>query len=198
MKRKIKSSCESAIIFILLGIMTLIFSELLAKSICIIIGAFALVYAAVKFIGIVKVKNALDGAIDFDWSFDLISAIVALIAGLVLVMNPGWILSLLHLAIGILIIVDSVFKIRTALSAKEIGLTDWWIAFVIALATCMLGVFLIIDPVDSIVMTVIGIALIVVGVQNLIEALLTNKIIKYSDNNDNPNVIETTSQDVDK
>ena len=81
---------------------------------------------------------------------------------------------------GIFVLVDGVLKIQTALDAKTFGLTTWWMIILLAMATCICGLLLIFKPFESAVamMILLGITLLIDGIQNLWVGIYTVKVSK--------------------
>ena len=56
---------------------------------------------------------------NLNFQFDFAMGLVFLILGTVLIFHPGDTVAVLHFSVGILVLVDSVFKLQTALDAKH-------------------------------------------------------------------------------
>ena len=79
--------------------------------------------------------------------------------------------------IGVFVLLDGSFKIQTARDAKIFGLHGWWGILVLAILTCLGGLFLIINPFSGAValMILLGATLIMDGIQNLCVVAYTVK-----------------------
>ena len=100
-----------------------------------------------------------------------------LILGTVLIFHPGDTVAVLHFSVGILVLVDSVFKLQTALDAKHFGLKKWWVMLLCALLCAGLGLVLVILPFRTaeILVRVTGAALTVNSGENILTAGYTVK-----------------------
>ena len=103
--------------------------------------------------------------------------LVFLILGTVLIFHPGDTVAVLHFSVGILVLVDSVFKLQTALDAKHFGLKKWWVMLLCALLCAGLGLVLVILPFRTaeILVRVTGAALAVNSGENILTAGYTVK-----------------------
>ena len=79
--------------------------------------------------------------------------------------------------VGILILIDGVFKIQTALDARRFGLSKWWLILIWAIAAGAAGLVLLARPVEAtkLIMQLVGINLMIDGGLNLWVVLYTVK-----------------------
>ncbi len=91
------------------------------------------------------------------------------ILGLYFLSRPGNVLLLLPVIVGIIILVDSVFKLQSALELRQLGEGNWWSVLALALVNILLALFLLLNPFEGSMslMVYLGISLIVEGIQGL-------------------------------
>lgn len=107
---------------------------------------------------------------------------LAIIAGIILCVKYKSIISVVLFLFGIFIIVSGIVDFVSAIDAKKNDLKSWIISLIMAAATIILGLIVVINPFDSMMMLtrLLGVALIAYAVMDLISFVQVKKIIKYS------------------
>lgn len=150
------------ILYFVLGLLFLIFSQQITLIICYILGAALLLG------GVVQVISFLVNRRETTLSdrFALCLGVLIGVGGGVILAMPGLLSGVINWLFGIVLMVDGIIKLKTALEAKQSS-TGWWLSLIFALAAFLLGVSLIFMPVDQSVLTIFtGIFLIIVAVLN--------------------------------
>ena len=150
------------ILYFVLGLLFLIFSQQITLIICYILGAALLLG------GVVQVISFLVNRRETTLSdrFALCLGVLIGVGGGVILAMPGLLSGVINWLFGIVRMVDGIIKLKTALEAKQSS-TGWWLSLIFALAAFLLGVALIFMPVDQSVLTIFtGIFLIIVAVLN--------------------------------
>lgn len=150
------------ILYFVLGLLFLIFSQQITLIICYILGAALLLG------GVVQVISFLVNRRETTLSdrFALCLGVLIGVGGGVILAMPGLLSGVINWLFGIVLMVDGIIKLKTALEAKQSS-TGWWLSLIFALAAFLLGVALIFMPVDQSVLTIFtGIFLIIVAVLN--------------------------------
>lgn len=159
-------------VMILLGIVILIFPSASAKLLCVVIGALMATFGAAKLIGYFS-KDLYRLAFQFDLAF----GILLLVMGLIVMLHPWKTIGAVAVITGIYLAVDGGFKFQTAMDAKRFGIKAWWLMLAFAVLTVLAGVVLITDPFGGslALMVLLGISLIIDGMQNIFAVLYTVK-----------------------
>lgn len=107
---------------------------------------------------------------------------LTIIAGIILCVKYKSIISVVLFLFGIFIIVSGIVDFVSAIDAKKNDLKSWIISLIMAAATIILGLIVVINPFDSMMMLtrLLGVALIAYAVMDLISFVQVKKIIKYS------------------
>lgn len=165
-------------VIIVLGFVFVLFPQISALAICYIVGAGVTVFGIVKLIGYFS-KDPFRLAFQFDFAL----GIFAIIAGVLMLIHPVNIVKSVPIIIGVFIIMDGAFKLQTAFDAKAFGMSAWWSILCLAILTCLGGLALVINPFESAAALIIllGITLIIDGIQNLCVTAYTVKIIENKD-----------------
>ena len=161
-----------SIVSLLAGIALVIWPGASVITICYVVGSAAILVGAVRLAGYFS-KDSYN----LNFQFDFAMGLVFLILGTVLIFHPGDTVAVLHFSVGILVLVDSVFKLQTALDAKHFGLKKWWVMLLCALLCAGLGLVLVILPFRTveILVRVTGAALAVNSGENILTAGYTVK-----------------------
>ena len=161
-----------SILSLLVGIALVIWPGASVITICYVVGSAAILVGAVRLAGYFS-KDSYN----LNFQFDFAMGLVFLILGTVLIFHPGDTVAVLHFSVGILVLVDSVFKLQTALDAKHFGLKKWWVMLLCALLCAGLGLVLVILPFRTaeILVRVTGAALAVISGENILTAGYTVK-----------------------
>ena len=114
------------------------------------------------------------------FQFDLALGLFALLFGILFLTHPGAILSITWVLVGIYEIVESVFKIQTAMDARHYQLSGWGLLLFSAIVYLLFGIFLTFNPAKggSLFVQVMGISLIFAGIENIIFTFYTSKRLK--------------------
>ena len=104
-------------------------------------------------------------AIRFDFALALFGCVPG---GLMLWRAPA-LTDILSVMIGLLVLVDSVFKLQVAVDSRRMGAHSWWVTLVCTVVCLVLGILLVFNPFDGkqVLTIMMGVSLIVDGVQNL-------------------------------
>lgn len=147
---------------IALGVFTFVWPEMTAGTICSAMGVAAIVFGIILIITyfLREIKGV---ALTYDFSI----GVLAVACGLILLIGRDRVVDLLQVVIGVYLIVDSVFKLQTALDAKRLGISGWWLSLILTAACLALGIVLTVKVGGSLLMMLIGAALIADGFQNL-------------------------------
>lgn len=164
-----------SIVMILLGLLLVIWPEISLSMFCYMIGIVLVVAGVIKLFGYFS-KDLYRLAFQFDLAF----GIVSILMGAVFIAHPEHILAIVPTIMGVVILADGAFKIQTACDAKRFGLSTWWMIVVLAVLTSCCGLLLIFKPFEGAIamMILLGVTLLVDGIQNLWVAIYTVKACK--------------------
>ena len=162
------------ILYFVLGLLFLIFNQQITLIICYILGAVLLLGGVVQVVSYL-VNRAETTLMD---RFGLCLGVLIGVGGGVILAMPGLLSGIINWLFGIVLIVDGIIKLKTALEAKQDS-TGWWLSLIFALAAFLLGVVLIFMPVEQSILTIFtGIFLMVVSVLNGISYVYIRKTVR--------------------
>lgn len=172
-----------SIVFSVIGVLLIAMPDISAKVIGLSVGIAMIVFGAVRLVGYFS-KDLFRLAFQFDLGF----GILMLALGVIVLTKPENLMTFLGVALGISVLIDSLFKIQIALDSKQFGIKSWWLIFAMAIITGIMGLILIThSAVGAQLLTILlGISFIIEGVLNLCTVVNTVLIVK----NQKPDVID--------
>ena len=112
------------------------------------------------------------------FQFDLGFGILMIAVGILILVRREAILRLIFVIFGLVILTDALLRIQMSVEAKKFGLKLWWAVLLIAVATGIFGMLLLVDPAGGAKLTVIftGVAFLLEGILKLCVVVYTVKI----------------------
>ncbi len=180
-------------VFIIMGICFLAWPHASLVTICYAIGAVILIWGIVKIVNFVKNREK-----GLSYQFNLVLGIFLAAVGLILIINPDIIIPILPIVVGIILTADGIQKIKAGFDAKRMLHEKWWLIEIVALITIVFGICLILNPfaITNVVVRLIGFALLIDGVQNLIVIISTFKLMSTMVSDDDVKNAEYVESDI--
>ncbi len=153
------------ILVMLLGICLIIWPDISASVLCNVVGTILLVAGALR------ILCYFQRGISFLWHrYELPLGILDALLGIYFFSHPTNILLLLPVVVGIVIIVDSVFKLQMSLELRAMEVQRWWLMLVLAILSIVVAIFLIRNPFEGTMtlMIYLGISLVIDSIQSLV------------------------------
>ena len=154
----------TSVIYIVVGLVLIIWPDAARQIIIYAIGTAALLYGGFRIVDFFVRKEHLTGTVQFGVAL----GIACVLLGLFLIFKVDMIVALLAAVIGVAVIVDSVLRLQIALNLRHIGARYWMILLVTALVTLGFGILLLFNP-----FTAVRVATIVAGILLLIDGGFT-------------------------
>lgn len=157
-----------SLLYIIVGVVLLIFPTIALGIASMIIGAVTLIYGLIRLISYAKTKLS---------QFDLFIGILLAAAGIFLLICPQFLVRLIPIALGAYILVDSISAIKRALDLKALGFGNWVAVLLASIVLAALGATMIIWPLAaaSVPGIFIGITFLFDGVLSLVGTMLSDK-----------------------
>lgn len=150
----------TAIVAIVLGIVFVADPNGSGNAVCKVAGVAMIVLAAAMLIRYFTSAQLFPE--------NLIFSAVLLLLGIFFIAKSGVVMTVLGLFFGIFLVIDGASKVRDGIDAAKAKMQGWWIWFILALLTIVLGILVMFG--ES-VMTLLGISLIVDGVSDIVTTL---------------------------
>ena len=146
--------------FLLLGIYLVVNPETSLVMICRILGAAMAVFGVMKIV-LYFIREVEGVAIRFDFAVGLF----CIILGALMLWRAPALTDILSVMIGLLVLVDSVFKLQVAVDSRRMGAHSWWVTLVCTVVCLVLGILLVFNPFDGKLCTVVYAAIFVKDVK---------------------------------
>lgn len=173
--REIKWSFTIAsVVYLVLGLILLLAPNTSRKLLCTLIGAGVTIYGAFNILSYVLDKGSSA------YTLELLIGICAAAFGIFSLINPGFLLNILIIALGLVIVVGSIGSIKRALNLKTFGYSRWWWAMISACVTLAFALTIIIYPslYGNALMMIIGAFLIIESVSDLLSIRRLSQLSK--------------------
>ncbi|MBQ6477140.1 MAG: DUF308 domain-containing protein [Bacilli bacterium] len=193
MKRVIRSSIISALLLAALGVLLIIKSEETVISISYIVGGALVLLGAIGIIDYIrKLRTELKSELD------LVYATVTIILGVLIIMHPKAIGSIIPFVLGIIIIINSSTKLNYALQLKKQDHNLWKSTLLVSLLTTICGLVLIFNPFQaaSLITRIVGIIILIYAILDIVSSLTIRKNINKIHNAIEENVNVTNEAEV--
>lgn len=188
-----------SVFLLVLGILLVANPDTSMITICRILGGCALAVGVVKIV-LYFVREVEGVAIRYDFAVGAF----CIILGALLLWRAPTMVGFLSVVIGLLILVDSVFKLQVAIDSRRMGAATWWVTLLFTCVCMVMGGLLVFDPFSGqqVLATVMGISLIADGLQNLCTVIYAAVFVKdvkdaVRDMVDEATAVETTGEVVE-
>lgn len=170
LKKGYKVSMYSSIVLLLIGLLLFINPEAVVSIISYVIGFFLIVVGISQ---IIKYYQNKESSIMTSY---LYIGIVISVIGFILVIKPTLIATIIPVIVGIIMILNSIEEITVSTSVKDHD-EKWYIPFIFGIATLVLGIFLVLNPLmgSFIVTEILGIIIVIYAILDIIEKFSIKK-----------------------
>lgn len=171
----------TAIASIAVGVFLILFPAVSINAICYVLGTAAIIFGVVKTIGYFQ-----QGFTRFVFQFDLGLGIFLIVLGILLVTATEKIATIIPIIVGVFLIIEGAMHLETYIDAKKCGVKYRTLMLVFAVITCVSGLLLIINPFKgaNALMILLGISLVIDGVENLLTVLCFSNFFKKVKSNE--------------
>lgn len=169
-----------AALYILMGIVLLLFPETTASILCYAIGGASVVVGAVT-VCIYLFRDAAKNT----YRNDFVTGLAAILLGIFLIARMDLIKALIPFVLGIAVVVSGFIKLQDCIDVRRMGYGNGLGLFLLALISIVHGIILIINPFHGaiVLMRLIGIGLLFCGVSDLFATIyMSRKIKNYIEN----------------
>ena len=164
-----------AVLYIVIGLILIVWPEQSRLVICYVLGAAALLYGIYRILAYFSREN-LEAVMQFSVAIGVACAL----AGVILLFRADFVAAAFGVIIGLSLVVDSVLRLQTALDIRRLGGAHWMPVLICALAMLVLGAVLLFNPFAAVLTATIvgGVSLVIDGVLTLWSVVETNKILQ--------------------
>ena len=165
-----------SILLCIAGGLFIVRPDVSVSGIGITVGAAMAVFGVIRLIGYFS-KDLYRLAFQYDLEF----GILLIILGLVVLFRPDNFMNFICIAIGVVILLDGLFKIQIAMDSRRFGIESWWLVLAMAIFTGVVGAALVFDSARGaeILTVLLGISLLSEGILNLYTVISMVRIIRH-------------------
>ena len=162
-----------SIIFLLLGIIFLIFSNISIKIIAYLI-AIILIGSGIYLTYLEIYTKSFLLPID-----TLLNGILSILFGIIILIYPDIFKIMIPIILGTYFILDSIFKLKLVVLLRRIDNKSWIVTLLLTILSIICGIILILNPIDSSIALALfaGITLIIYSLSGIIDMILFKKNI---------------------
>jgi uncharacterized membrane protein HdeD (DUF308 family) len=165
----------SAIMYVIIGLLLMLFPDSIAKSICYAIAVVIIVIGIIKIISFLM-KDAQEGFA----RTGLVSGILFIIAGIFVIIRAKVIISIIPFVLGILILFSGISKLQNALQLRNYTRDNNDAMLVAAAVNIILGIILAFNPFRAakFMLVILGICMVLTGLSDIIGGIYSYKKVK--------------------
>lgn len=166
---------------LVIGILMVVWPGISALAICYLFGAACLLTGLYSLL-----RHFRLGQAGLFFNFDLTFGICCCLAGLLLLVHPYGVVSLLPIAVGLYMIISGIAALQTALEMRRYNYRSWGVSLILSVLTILIAVFLFLNPFKGAeaFMIFIGIALIINAVQRIYSLVTISRAVERFDDED--------------
>lgn len=170
MKERLKSMkwnlILAALAYVVLGVVLLVWPDATGNVLCTLLGILLLGYGIFQIIGFFTRGDEGWGS----GAVYLLAGLCAVALGVFALSSPEKVLSILPVALGAVVVVDSCMSLKRAFQLRELGMERWWIVALLAVVTLLFGLVVMFNPFQSamLVTRIVGGVLIYQGISDLV------------------------------
>ena len=141
------------LLYVIMGVIMLLNPKFILDAVNYVVGVLVLVYGVIyiiRFLG----KNDVNTLS----KFNLLAGLLCIVFGAYILLNPTLLSSIIPFAVGILLLVDGIGKLRDSFIFKKTKYRRWWIGLVIAVIFVGFGIFMVVKAfeVSEFIIRIIG------------------------------------------
>ena len=158
----------------ILGLCLVIWPHISAKVLCYLFGALILITGIIRIVCYTR-----HGVSAFFHYYELPLGLLDILLAVFFFSRPQQVFLVLSVVIGIMIMIDSTFKLQMTIDLKRMGLRKWWSMLLLSIISILFSFLLILDPFDgsATLMIFIGLTLIVDSIQSFFSIIYVSKYV---------------------
>lgn len=165
----------SSIIYVVLGVLLIIWPGIMTKNISYVIGFFSIAIGIVNLIDYVKHDIVKDG-----YKYSMVTGLVFILVGIFIFAKVEMIMSIIPFLLGLAVTISGFMKFQNAIDLIRMKYNGWGAVLIIAGVNIAYGIVLMANPFKSamVLSICLGIGMIYSGVSDLIATIMLSKSVK--------------------
>lgn len=184
-----------SIVYIILGLILLIFPDTTARTICYVAGG------AIIALGVITIFSYMAREIRIRYyQNDFALGLLEVLAGIFFIWKSDLIISLIPFLFGFIVMISGFIKLQQALDIKMMGISSWYTILIVGIINVIFGLILLINPFEAagVLFMLIGAGLLFSGISDIIINMIMIKRVKDYIKNDGPIDVDYNEIDSDK
>lgn len=168
MKERLKNMTVSfvflSVLYLILGVVLILWPTLVMDIICYAFGAILLLYGIFAIYGFYRSEDRKGSAF-----LALFLGIVAAAVGAVMVLYPPLIQGIIPVILGLYIAIDGLLSVKRTLELQRMDYARWNVNLILSLVSAGLGIFVVFHPLltEAALFRVVGVVLLYAGASDL-------------------------------
>ena len=169
-----------SILCIALGVVLLVWPDITLTVICFSFGALLLLYGLVCIISFLTRGEGGERRVEGRSVLFLFVGIVAAALGVVLLVRPVVVQTVLPVIVGLCIVVDGLLNLKRALELRRMNYPRWHISLILCLVSVALGVLVVLRPLESLdaLVMLVGAVFLYTGAVDLFTLILLGRVTR--------------------
>lgn len=165
----------SSIIYVIVGVLLIIWPDIMTKNICYVVAFFAIAIGIVNLIDYMRHDIVRDG-----YRYSLVMGLVFILVGIFVFIKVEMLMSIIPFLLALAVTISGFMKLQNAIDLIRMKYSGWGAVLFISGLNIAFGILLMADPFKSaVVLSIcIGTGLIYSGVSDLIATIMLNNSIK--------------------
>ena len=153
----------ASILYLLLGLVLLIWPAASSLALCRLLGAALLLYGLFNLVGFFLRDSGM-GA----FRLELFLGVIATGVGIFFLVQSRLVLSFLPIVMGVYVVIDSAVALKRTLELYRMEYHRWWLSLVLALVGIVLGLVLVLRPfaVTTAFFRLVGVVFLYLGISD--------------------------------
>lgn len=170
-----KSYCVVSVIYMIFGLVLLVWPDLSLQTLCYVLGAMFIVFGLTHIV-LYFIKDRMNAFLQMD----LVSGVFGIAAGIFVLVKPRLVIELLPFLAGVLMILGSVIKLQNALDLKRLTFGKWYLGLAAAAVMLLMGVILVVNPFETmrVIVVLMGAGMLVDGAVNIFHMIMINHMVR--------------------
>lgn len=163
---------------LILGLCLVIWPHFSATALCYLFGGILLINGIARIVSYAKHEVGV-----FIYYCELPLGLLDLLVAVVFLLHSHDLIYVMPILIGIMLVVDSIFKLQMALDLRRMGMRKWWRLFAFSIVSVLFAFLLVLNPFDGVraIMIFLGLTLIVASIQSFSLILSAEKYIRKNE-----------------
>lgn len=164
-----------AVLYVIIGVILLLFPETTATTLCYAVGGAAIGVGVIS-VGIYLFRDAIKNA----YRNDFVSGAVSVLVGVFILCKVELIISLVPFLLGIAVTISGLVKLQNCVDMRRMGYGNGLTFFILSFINIALGIVLMVNPFQTavILFRVMGVGLIFSGVSDLMAIIYMSRKVK--------------------